>query len=457
MSQLSSVNPSNYELLGEVTVPKKEEVENKVKNAKIAQKSWENIGLHNRITLLRKAFEEFESKKEEFCLLESREMGMPIVEARMDFDASIDYTNWYFENAEKYLSPETTFENENEIHQVFYEPIGVVAVILPWNFPFANFVWGTIQNLIAGNTVVMKHSEECILCGKFIEEVMLKHLPNGVFNEIYGDSEIGKCLVDQSINMISFTGSTKTGKFLYEFAGKKFIKSVMELGGSAPGIIFEDADLENAIENVCFLRLLNQGQCCDGLKRLIVHESIFDEVVQKVSYIFAAKKIGNAERGDTEIGPLVSKKQLDLLISQIEEAKSQGAKAIVGGSPLETKLGGFFFEPTVFIDVKNDMRVWKEEVFGPVLPIVKFQTEEEAIELANHTDFGLGAYVFTKDSQRADRVSQAIQSGMVSINGTNYIMPFNPFGGYKNSGFGREHGKYGFSEVTQVKIVARKK
>lgn len=457
MQKLQSINPSNYQVLGTVDISTTKEIEDKVKLAKSAQKKWADLGVAKRISLLKKAFEDLKKQKVEFTLLEAREMGMPINETLTDFDATFDYANWYFDNAEKYLSPETTFENDKEIHQVFHEPIGVSAVIVPWNFPFANFVWGVLQSLIAGNAIVFKHSEECPLSGKFIEGILTKHLPQGVFNEVYGAGEVGSALVNQDINMIAFTGSTKTGKYLYELAGKKFIKAVMELGGSAPGVIFEDADLDLAVGSVCFNRLLNQGQCCDGLKRLIVHEDVFNEVVKKVTSTFSAKKIGNAENKESEVGPLVAKRQLDLLISQVEDAKAKGVKVITGGNSLEEKLGGAFFEPTVLTDVTTDMRIWTEEVFGPVLPIVKFKTEQEAIELANQTTYGLGSYVFTKDQDKAERVSKSIQSGMVSVNGTNYIMPFNPFGGYKNSGFGREHGRYGFHEVTQIKIIAKNK
>lgn len=457
MQKLKSINPSNYKVLGEVNISNLQEIKDKVKLARSVQKKWRGLEIAKKIQYLRKAIDDFKSQKSEFTLLESQEMGIPINETVIDFDATLDYVNWYFDNAEKYLSPETTFEDDKEIHQVFYEPIGVSAVIIPWNFPFANFVWGALQSLIAGNTIVLKHSEEVPLCGKFIEDIFSHHLPKGVFNEVYGDGEIGKLLVQQDINMIAFTGSTKTGKFLYETAGKKFIKAVMELGGSAPGIIFDDADIDLSIGSVCGLRLLNAGQCCDGLKRLIVQENIFDEVVEKVVSSFSAKKIGNAEEKSTEIGPLVAKRQLDLLVSQVEDAKSKGAKVVSGGNSLEAKMGGAFFEPTVLIDITDGMRVWKEEVFGPVLPIVKFKTEQEAIELANQTVYGLGSYVFTKNRERADRVASAIETGMVSVNGTNYIMPFNPFGGYKNSGLGREHGKYGFHEVTQIKIVAKNK
>src|SRR3989344_5334685 len=343
MQKLQSINPSNYQVLGTVDISTAKEIEDKVKLARNAQKKWADLGVAKRVSLLKKVFQDLKKQKIEFTLLETREMGMSINETLIDFDATFDFANWYFDNAEKYLSPETTFENDKEIHQVFHEPIGVLAVIVPWNFPFANFVWGMLQSLIAGNTIVFKHSEECPLSGKFIEDILTKHLPHGVFNEVYGAGDVGSALVNQDINMIAFTGSTKTGKFLYETAGKKFIKAVMELGGSAPGIIFDDASLDSAVENVCFNRLLNQGQCCDGLKRLIVHESVFDEVVKNAASTFSAKKIGDAEDKETEIGPLVAKRQLDLLISQVEDAKEKGAKIITGGNSLEEKLGGVFF------------------------------------------------------------------------------------------------------------------
>lgn len=455
--KIVSINPSNYKKIGEVDVSTTSEIEKKVNLARKAQKSWGNLELEKRVNYLRSAIREVEERKLEIAQLQSEEMGMPIKDSVGGIDGDLEYAKWYLDNAKKYLSSETTFENDSEIHQVFYEPIGVVVVIIPWNFPFANFVWGAMQALIAGNTIVLKHSEECPLCGKLIEEIFTKNLPQGVFNEVYGRGEVGKELVKQKIDMIAFTGSTKTGKYLYETAGKKFIKAVMELGGSAPGIIFDDADLGLAIENVCGNRLYNQGQCCDGLKRLIVHEKVYDQVLEKAKSFFENKIIGNAEDEKTEVGPLVAKKQLDLLKSQVEDARDKGAKILVGGNSLEQKLNGAFFEPTILTDINKNMRVWNEEVFGPVLPIVKFKTEKEATELANQTSYGLGSYVFTKDKNKAQRVAKEIQAGMVSVNGTNYIMPFNPFGGYKNSGFGREHGKYGFHEVTQIKIIAKNK
>jgi betaine-aldehyde dehydrogenase len=457
MTMMQSINPSNYQVLGEIDVSTPQMVADAVSNARTAQKEWRNLGLKKRIALLTKVFEEFEKQKDEFTILISREMGMPISVVLFDFEDSLNCARWYLDNAEKYLSPETTFEDEKTIHQVFYEPIGVSGIILPWNFVFAMFVWGSVQSLIAGNTVVLKHSEECPLSGKYIEDVISKFLPKGVFNEVYGDGEVGKLLIEKDIDMIAFTGSTNTGKYLYETAGKKFIKAVMELGGSAPGIVFDDADIDSAVESICFSRLFNTGQCCDGLKRLIVHESIFDTVIEKVASSFAAKKIGVAEDKETEIGPLVAKRQLELLIAQLADALEKGATIVTGGHSLEEKMGGAFFEPTLLTNITHDMRVWNEEVFGPILPVVTFTTEDEAVTLANQTVYGLGSYVFTQDQERARRISDQIETGMVSVNGTNYVSPCNPFGGWKNSGIGRENGKYGFHEVTQVKVVAMNK
>ena len=457
MARIKSINPSDYSVMGEVEVSTKQEVIDKIKLAHDALKGWREIGLEKRVELLRKVTDELKDKKEELALMQSTEMGIPLTDALINVDGNTDYANWYFDNAVKYLSPETTFESETEIHQVFYEPIGVVAVIIPWNFPHANIIWGGLQSLIAGNTIVLKHSEECPICAKYIGDIFEKYLPLGVFNQVFGDGEVGKILVNDNINMIAFTGSTKTGKYLYELAGKKFIKAIMELGGSAPAIVFDDADIGITIENITANRLLNQGQCCDGLKRLIVQENVAGQVIEKLTKNFTGKVIGKATELNTQIGPLVSKKQLDLLVSQVKDAISKGAKVICGGKSLEEKMGGAYFEPTILADVTADMRVWNEEVFGPVLPVMKFTTKEEAVKLANDTTYGLGSYLYTANQDRINRISSQIEAGMMSVNGTNYIIPQNPFGGYKNSGFGREHGKYGFAEVTQIKVVARNK
>ena len=444
-------------MLGKVKISTENEIKQKVKLANEAKAYWRSLEVKGRVSQLKRLVEEISLVKGKLALLETKEMGMPISQSRLDIDDSIRYFQWYLDNAEKYLSPEVVYQDDKIFHKVFYEPVGVAAVITPWNFPLSNFVWGAGQNLIAGNTVVFKHSEECPLFGKQIEELVDRcGLPNGVFSEVYGDGKIGDILVHQDIDLISFTGSTTVGKYLYKVAAEKFIKIVLEMGGSAPGIIFEDADLDAAAETIYSNRFVNCGQACDALKRLIVHESRFEEIVDRLSRLIRSKKVGDPENETTDIGSLVAKRQLELLESQVVDAVSKGAKVVVGGKRSQG-LKGAYFEPTLIVNFAPGMRVWREEVFGPVLPIVSFESETEAIKLANDTKYGLGSYIFTRDKNRAERVAFQLETGMVSINNAYYLQPCSPFGGYKESGIGREHGKFGFHELTQVKVVAMEK
>lgn len=455
--KLKSINPFNYKIIGEVEVSTEREIAEKVGNARAKTAYWSGFTLSERVAMLRGILSEFENRKEEIALLESREIGKPITAARGDFNDALTFANWYLDNAERCLAPETTVDNENEIHRVYREPLGVAAVIIPWNYPFLMFIWTVFPNLLAGNTVVLKHSEECPLVGKLIEEVMTRYMPKGVFAEVYGNGRVGQQLVNQDIDLITFTGSGKTGQRLYQIAAKNFIRIVMELGGSAPGIVFEDADIDSVVQSVCSYRLANAGQYCDGLKRLLVHEKVFNIVVAKTAKAFRAIWVGNPEDPVTEMGPLAAKRQLDLLIQQVDDADDKGARIVEGGYSLEREWGGAFHEPTLITNVGSNMKVWQEEVFGPVLPVMSFNTEEEAIALANDTKYGLGGYIYTTNQERAERVARALKTGMVGINNTNYTRPENPFGGYKASGIGREHGKWGFHDLTQVKVVARNK
>jgi acyl-CoA reductase-like NAD-dependent aldehyde dehydrogenase len=253
-----------------------------------------------------------------------------------------------------------------------------------------------------------------------------------------------------------FTGSTNTGQKLYKIAAEKFIPILLELGGSAPGIVFDDADIDNAVEAIYWQRYANCGQACDGLKRLIVHETVFDKVVGKLKERLEESVVGDPTNKKTDFGPLAAKRQLNLLESQVKDAVGQGAEVIVGGNRPK-KLKGFYYEPTILTNVKTKMKVWQEEVFGPVLPIVSFKSEEQAVSYANDTQYGLGSYVYTKDKKKAERVASRLEAGMVSVNGTNYVLPVNPFGGYKKSGLGREHGKWGLRELCQIKVIASDK
>lgn len=458
MTKIISTNPSrNYEAIGEIESTSESEIINKVAQARRAMEGWRNLGLEGRVALLRGLVSKILERKEELAALATSEMGMPIASSRSDVDEAIKYFTWYLDNACKYLEPETSYEDENVIHTVYHEPIGIAAVIVPWNYPISNFVWGCGQNLIVGNTIVFKHSEECPLLGKLLEEIIHScGLPEGVFSEIYGGAETGDFLIHQNIDLICFTGSSKTGQYIYKVASEKFIRVILEMGGSAPGVIFEDADLDRVIETIYFGRFFNSGQSCDALKRLIVHESRLDETITKLKEFIKSQKIGDPAIESTDLGPLVAKRQLDLLESQVTDAISHGAKVLIGGERPEG-LEGAYYEPTLLTNVSKEMRVWREEVFGPVLPIITFKDDEEAITLANDTDYGLGSYLYTEDIERALSIASHLKTGMVSINNASYLEPSSPFGGYKHSGLGREHGKYGFAELTQIKVVAREK
>jgi succinate-semialdehyde dehydrogenase/glutarate-semialdehyde dehydrogenase len=457
MTNIISNNPSTGETLGEVEVTSNDEIKAKVDKARKALKGWKELVIGGRVKALYKVVEGFERRHDEFASLISKEMGMPISQSTHDVHGAIDYFNWYLDNAEKYLAPEVVYQDDETTHTVLYEPVGVVAAITPWNFPASNFVWMCGQNLIVGNTVVFKDSEEVPLCGKLIEEVFNEaKLPEGVFSEVYGAGEAGDLLVHQDIDMICFTGSTKTGQVLYKIGAEKFIKVFLELGGSAPGIVFEDADLDKVLDTIYANRFDNCGQICDGLKRLIVHESRLGEVVEKLTTKLKEVVVGNASDDKTDIGPLVSQKQLDALVLQVNDATKKGAK-VAFKKDMEADIEGNFYAPTLLTNITPDMEVWNEEVFGPVLPIISFKTEDEAIKLANDTKYGLGGYVFTEDKERALRVASQIQTGMVQMNNGSYVQPPSPFGGCKASGIGREHGKFGFHELSNIKLITIEK
>lgn len=456
MNKLISINPSNYQPIGEVEISTPEDIKAKVTAAHKAKNAWRKLGVTGRIELLRKVSAKFAENKEKLAKLQAEEMGMPIKEGADDIDFSLEYLNSYLDKAEEYLQPITTVDTETELHQVFREPYGVAACIVPWNFPFANWVWQCGQNLVAGNTVVFKHSEETPLCGQLIEEIVNSVLPEGVFNEVYGDGSVGELLIKQDVDLICFTGSSKTGVKINETAASRLIHTCLELGGSAPGIIFEDADIEAIKETVFTSRFMNCGQLCDALKRLIVHESKADEATSALTELIKSKKVGDVSDEKTDIGPLVAKRQLDLLEEQVADAVGKGAKVIIGGRKPEG-LEGAYYEPTLLSNINSDMRVWQEEVFGPVLPIVTFKTEDEAVKLANDTMYGLGAYVFTDDNDKFLKIADQLESGMVAQNNASYINVCNPFTGYKMSGGGREHAQFGFDEITQIKVVAGEK
>lgn len=454
--KIKSYNPANNELLGEVEQTNLSDIKEIVIKSKKAFDTWGFITLKERITYIQQLCDVIKSKKRQFAELITNEMGMPISESLYDIDSGLEHIEWYINNAEKIIGNKITYEDDKEIDKIIFEPKGVVAVIIAWNFPFSSFVWQAVTNLIVGNTVIIKHSELVPLCSQFIYNMVSSVLPKNVYNVVYGAGEVGKNLVEQDIDLICFTGSTKTGQSLYKLAGEKFIEAVMECGGSAPGIIFEDADIDDVIEAMYINKFANSGQICDGQKRLIVHTSKMEEVCDKFKKCIESKHIGDPLNEQTEIGPLVSKKQLEKLENQVADAVEKGAKIICGGRRSEDTNGNYYL-PTILINITKDMKIYTEEVFGPVIPIITFNTIEEAIMTANDTQYGLGGYIYTKDRKKFDTVVKQLKTGMIAWNNLYYLRPCNPFGGYKKSGIGRNNSEFGIKELCNIKVVTYEK
>lgn len=458
--KIVSLNPSNnYEVIGEIDSSTRSEIDAKIINARKAQTTWVRLTITERITFLEKLYQEFVKRKNDIRSIIVQEIGMPLsVCDQIDIDPGLRYMRGYLDYAQQWLAPEITYETSDEIHCLYFEPKGVAGISVPWNYPFSIFIWAVIQNLIVGNTIVLKHSEECPFTGKLLEEIMQSvNLPEGVFNTVYGNgNDVGEYLMNSAIDLLWFTGSTGVGNHLYTIAAEKLIPAVLELGGSSAGIVFEDADLSMTIESIYFNRFINSGQTCDGLKRLMVHQNIFDKVVEELRNFIFTKKVGPAQDPSTDIGPLIAERQVINLENQVTDALQKGAHIIVGGKRPHN-LQGAYFESTILTNITFDMQVWKEEVFGPVLPIIPFSSEQEAIALANDSMYGLSAFVYTSDKERAMRVSQLLQAGNISVNNANYVIPQDPFGGYKKSGLGREHGKAGLRELCSLKLIALKK
>jgi len=454
--KIKSYNPANNELLGEVKQTDINEIKNIVIKSRKAFETWGYLSLEQRIVYIHRLKDVIKRKKREFAELITNEMGMPISESLYDIDSGLEYIEWYINNVEKVIGDKITYEDEKEIDKIIFEPKGVVAVIIAWNFPFSSFVWQAVTNLIVGNTVIIKHSELVPLCSKFIYDMVNSILPENVYNVVYGAGDVGKALAEQEIDLICFTGSTRIGQSLYKIAGEKFIEAVMECGGSAPGIVFEDADVDDIIEAMYINKFANSGQICDGQKRLIVHNSKIEEVCNKFKLLVESKNIGNPLDEKSEIGPLVSKEQLEKIENQMADAIDKGAKVICGGQRLENTDGNYYL-PTILTNITKEMKVYNEEVFGPVIPIIGFDTIEDAIELANDTEYGLGGYIYTKDRKKFDTVVKQLKTGMIAWNNLYYLKPCNPFGGYKKSGIGRNNSEFGLKELCNIKVVTYEK
>lgn len=455
-TQIISLNPSlNYAVLGAVPVSTTAEVHAKVAQARAAQPAWAALTIAERVTHLSRFYQQLQARQTDLQQLLADEIGMPVkFSAELDLTPALQYFQGYLHHAERWLAPEVVYASATTQQQLHWLPKGVVAASVPWNYPVTLLIWAVVPNLLAGNTIVVKQSEECVLIGQLLAELVASaQLPGDICQFVTGDSSVGESLMQSDIDHIWFTGSTAVGRHLYQVAASKFVSATLELGGSAPGVVLADADLTLALPSIYANRFLNSGQTCDGLKRLIVHESLLGPVVDGLMQLLATKRVGPATAPTTDIGPLVAERQLLALERQVADAVTQGARIVTGGQR-PAHLAGAYYLPTLLTNVTRQMLVWQEEVFGPVLPIVTFKTDAEAVTLANDTSYGLGGHVYTADPARGQQIARQIKTGNISINQASAGGVTAPFGGLKASGFGREHGQLGLRELCNVQLIA---
>jgi len=449
--------PANGEFLSECTEAGREDVDLAVKAAWKAFESWKDVNPETRSKILLEIADMLEKDKEKFAMIETMDNGKPIRESlNVDVPLSVDHFR-YFAGVIRAEEGEAVMIDKDTMSIILREPIGVVGQIIPWNFPLLMAAWKLAPAIAAGDTVVIKPSSFTSLTILELAKILEKVLPPGVVNVVTGlGSTTGNYLLEHpDLRKLAFTGSTEVGYIIADAAAKKLIPSTLELGGKSANIFFPDCPWEKAIEGVAMGILLNQGQVCCAGSRAFVHEDIYDKFLAEIIKTFEKVKVGFPWEKDTVMGPLVSEAQLNKVLGYIEVGKNEGAKIVTGGYRI-TENGldkGFFVKPTIFTNVNNKMRIAQEEIFGPVLCVIKFKDEDEVIKMANDTEYGLAGAVWTKDINRALRVSKSIEAGRIWINNYNNLPAHTPFGGYKKSGIGRETHKMILEHYTQKKNI----
>ncbi|MBL1405497.1 MAG: succinate-semialdehyde dehydrogenase (NADP(+)) [Hyphomicrobiales bacterium] len=448
------INPSTHEVIGSVPSLGIDEIKKAIKAAEKAQKSWAKVPAKKRSDILRKWYDLIIENVDDLATILTAEQGKPLAEAKGEVVYAASFVEWFAEEARRSYGDIIPGQSEDKRIFVIKQPVGVVAAITPWNFPTSMITRKVAPALAAGCSIVLKPAEltpySAIAHGILAERA---GLPKGLFNIVMGDAPmIGAEMTSSPIvRKISFTGSTRVGSILMAQSAPTVKKMALELGGNAPFIIFDDADIDAAVKGVISAKFRNNGQTCVCANRIYVHGDIYQAFSKKLSNHLAELKVGDGFSDDVTFGPLINEGAISKVEEHIKDAVSKGAKIIAGGKP--HKLGGTFFEPTILADVTQDMLIASEETFGPVAPLFKFTTEDEVVEMANDTEFGLASYVFTNDVSRVWRVSEALEYGMVGINTGAISTAQAPFGGIKSSGIGREGSKYGLEDFLELKYI----
>jgi succinate-semialdehyde dehydrogenase / glutarate-semialdehyde dehydrogenase len=420
------------------------------------QAEWALHPPRERGEILRRTYQLMTERADELALLMTLEMGKPVAESKAEIAYAAEFFRWFAEEAVRISGDYTVAPNGKGRLVVMRQPVGPSLLITPWNFPAAMGARKIGPAVAAGCTMVVKPASQTPLSMLKLAEILTEAgLPGGVLNVIPTDDPGGvmePLIRDPRARKLSFTGSTAVGRKLIEQAAEQVLRTSMELGGNAPLIVFADADLDQAVEGAVIAKMRNGGEACTAANRIYVHSSVIDEFASRLTERLSAMKVGRGTEEGVQLGPLIDAKQRDKVAELVDDAVSRGARTVTGGKVADGK--GYFYPPTVLTDVPRDARLQKEEIFGPVAPLTSFETDDEAVELANDTEFGLVSYLFTKDVDRALSISERLESGMVGLNQGLVSNPAAPFGGVKQSGLGREGGGFGIEEYLEVKYVA---
>jgi succinate-semialdehyde dehydrogenase / glutarate-semialdehyde dehydrogenase len=448
-----SINPANAEVLKRFDAHSEAEMEKRLAAAGAAFRSYRAMPLAERATLMSRLAEMLEKEKAENARMITLEMGKPLRAAVQEFEKCALGCRYYAQNAGRFLADEV-IETEGASNFVRYQPIGPVLAIMPWNFPFWQVFRFAAPSLVAGNVVLLKHASNVPQCALAIEDLVRRSgFPEGVFQTLLVDSgRVGKVIEDDRVKAVTLTGSVDAGRSVAALAGKQIKKTVLELGGSDPFIIMPSANLEQAVETAVQARTLNNGQSCIAAKRFIVHQAIAAEFEERFVRRMAALKVADPMDAATNIGPLATDDVRRGLEEQVEKTVGMGARVLLGGKRLER--AGYFFAPTVLTDIPAGSPADKDELFGPVAAIFHAQEIDHAIRLANSTSFGLGSSAWTDDGAEREMFINELEAGAVFINGMVASDPRLPFGGVKNSGYGRELSREGIREFVNIKTVS---
>lgn len=449
---IAVTNPADGAVVGHVPSLSAGEVEKVIEASNAALEQWREKTASERSQILRKWFDLIVANADDLAIIMTSEQGKPLKEARGEIVYAASFVEWFAEEAKRTYGDTIPSPQHKQRITVIKQPVGVTAAITPWNFPAAMITRKAAPALAAGCTMIVRPASLTPLTALALGELANRAgIPAGVLQVITGKSStIGKVLTDSHIvRKLSFTGSTEVGRTLMAECAPTIKRISLELGGNAPFIVFDDADLDEAVKGAIASKYRNAGQTCVCANRLLVQEGVYDAFTKKLEQAVKALKIGDGLKPGTDIGPMIEENALEKVEEHIADAVKKGGKLVYGGK----RLGGLFIEPAIVTGVTQDMRFAHEETFGPVAPLFKFKTEDEAIRMANDTIFGLAAYFYTRDFSRAVRVSEALEYGMVGHNTGLISNEVAPFGGVKQSGLGREGSKYGIEEYMEIKYI----